>query len=162
MLPCYLTTVPSQGSGPSLHSWRCPSPDIPCPLPQPGHPLSAAPARTSPVRCPSPDTPVRCSSPDILCPLLQPRCPSPDAPLRCPALTSLSAQQPSFDQLNSMATSRMYQAAAAAAAGFLPAVSMAAGVPGSHAPAFGGFDPLRSMEQHTAQGELTKDARRDA
>ena len=54
-----------------------------------------------------------------------------------------------------MATSRMYQAAAAAAAGFLPAVSMAAGVPAGHAPAFGGFDPLRSMEQHTAQGELS-------
>ena len=55
-----------------------------------------------------------------------------------------------------MATSRMYQAAAAAAAGFLPAVSMAAGVPGGHAPAFGGFDPLRSMEQHTAQGKAAK------
>ena len=63
--------------------------------------------------------------------------------------------QPSFDQLNSMATSRMYQAAAAAAAGFLPAVSMAAGGPAGHAPAFGGFDPLRTMEQHTAQGELS-------
>ncbi|XP_043227095.1 visual system homeobox 2-like [Amphibalanus amphitrite] len=74
--------------------------------------------------------------------------PPPTVPYSRPHFMS----QPSFDQLNSMATSRMYQAAAAAAAGFLPSVSMAAGVPGGHAPTFGGFDPLRSMEQHTAQG----------
>ncbi|XP_037078567.1 visual system homeobox 2-like [Pollicipes pollicipes] len=82
------------------------------------------------------------------------RSPTAMAPTLPPPAVSYSRphfmSQPSFDHLNSMATSRMYQAAAAAAAGFLPSVSMAGGMP-SHGPSFGGFDPLRSMEQHTAQ-----------
>ena len=65
--------------------------------------------------------------------------------------------QPGFDQLNSMATSRMYQAAAAAAAaGFLPAgvhhgTDGGGGGGGGGGGQFAGFD-LRGMEHTAATG----------